>query len=197
MDPKMLATVAAAGGGGAAPQSSGGDIANQLMELVAPILASPKGQMMAQAIMQQMGGPQGIAQMLGGGGGGPPSNMGPRTMNGLEQMGGRGGQPDMEMLTQGGGASGPNGPEAASEMDMIRDYMAGQKQGAMTTEQELDDVSNKMGVSPDDFPTPEEIKALNSGKITPEQFDAKWGKGAAKEMMETEEDDGGDHDYDD
>lgn len=73
----------------------------------------------------------------------------------------------------------------------------------MSTEQELDMVSKKMGSGDPsangDFPTAKEIKALTSGEIDPKEFDAKWGKGAAKEMMDNadgeQSDDDGDHEY--
>lgn len=64
--------LAAAGGGG-----GGGDMIQQLMQLAGPILASPQGQAMAQALMQQIGG--------GGSGGGDPRAM-------MAQMQGGGGQ---------------------------------------------------------------------------------------------------------
>jgi len=61
--------------------------------------------------------------------------------------------------------------------------------GAMTTEEELEDVSNKMGSgdpSKDgNFPKKQELYDLMKGNVAPEEFDAKWGKGAAKEMMST------------
>lgn len=71
---------------------------------------------------------------------------------------------------------------------------------AMSTEEELDMVHKKISQDPSDngdFPTQKEIDALNSGKIDPKEFDAKWGKGAAKEMMDNGDDDAddGDHEY--
>lgn len=75
----------------------------------------------------------------------------------------------------------------------------------LSTEQELKDVSDRMGMNDPsgdgNFPTRADIKALNSGGITPKEFDAKWGKGAAKEMMDNADEengpapDDGDHEY--
>jgi len=76
------------------------------------------------------------------------------------------------------------------------------------TKSELDDISKRMGSgdpSEDgNFPTQAEIDALNAGKISPAEFDRKWGKGAAAEMQDVgkgneendgDEDDPGDHEY--
>ena len=54
-----------------------------------------------------------------------------------------------------------------------------QKQGVMSTEQELDMVHKNIGggdpSADGNFPSAKELKLLNSGEITPKDFDAKWG----------------------
>lgn len=61
-----------------------------------------------------------------------------------------------------------------------------------TTEQELEDVSNKMGSGdPSDdgnFPTNAEIRSMLNGQMTTKEFDMKWGKGAAAEILGAQED---------
>lgn len=171
------------GGGG----QNGGDIANQLMELVGPILASPKGQQMAQAIMAQMGGGGGgdpmamMQQMMGGGGGmpTPPPQGGSRQMNPLEQGGGRMGSPDMEAMTQGGGDAGPNAqtmqnPSTEAEMAMVQGAINGGPEGG-----------GGGGAMNSDGPTPQEVQLLKSNPSprNMQNFDKLFGPGAAQTAL--------------
>lgn len=63
----------------------------------------------------------------------------------------------------------------------------GGPQKPQTTEEELADVSKRMGMSGDpsadgNFPTRREISDLLGGYTSEKEFDAKWGKGAAAEL---------------
>lgn len=96
--------------------------------------------------------------------------------------------------------NGPGGSQKPGNQDTVRDQL--NKQQGMSTEDELDMVHKNLGKTGDpsedgNFPTAAEIKALTSGQLDPKQFDAKWGKGAAKEMMDNadQENDDGDHEY--
>lgn len=93
------------------------------------------------------------------------------------------------------------GPRGISGQENMGGYLNANKSGT-STEDELADVSRRMGGTPEDngdFPTQTEIDALLSGKISSIEFDAKWGKGAAAEMQdkapEPMDDDPGDHEY--
>lgn len=108
----------------------------------------------------------------------------------------------------------PNiGAPGAPGQAIMGAYMNRNK-GAPSTEDELSMVQKNMGsgdpVDDGNFPSQKDIDMLNSGKIDPKAFDAKWGKGAAKEMMEDpdtdndpttrkipgeSDDDDGDHEY--
>lgn len=61
----------------------------------------------------------------------------------------------------------------------------------MSTEQELDMVNKNMGgpVEDGNFPSQKEIDALMNGRIDEKAFDAKWGKGAAAEMLDNSDPD--------
>jgi hypothetical protein len=96
------------------------------------------------------------------------------------------------------------GDKAPSNQDTVRDQL--NKQQGPSTEDELDMVHKNMGSgdpsADGNFPTRQELKDLNAGVISPKEFDAKWGKGAAAEMMDeadknapSVEDDEGDHEY--
>jgi hypothetical protein len=79
--------------------------------------------------------------------------------------------------------------------------------GPVSDEEELADIQNKMGGATGpksgdpsangDFPSQSEITALENGEISPKAFDAKWGKGAAAEMLNKSTDNADQYEGDD
>lgn len=180
---------------GGAPPGGGGDIANQLMQLVEPILQSPKGQMMVQALMSQMGGGGGgdpramMAQMGMGGGGGNPAaggtGPGPRMSTDSDIM-------EMERANMGG-RTDPRPPQEVDE------YASGEpsripdpRQTPMpSTEDEMAMVQKAMngggggGGMNADGPTPQEVQMLKSSPSprNMQNFDKLFGPGAAQAAL--------------
>lgn len=176
---------------GGAPPSGGGDIANQLMQLIEPILASPKGQMMAQALMQQMQGGG------GGMGGQVPQNM-PQS-----PMIGRGTDMDVVMADQfrndlSGGVQHLQRPPmddmATGESGPMPDPR--QTPMPMSTEDEMGMVQQMMGGGGgapqggggginQGGPTPQEVQMLKSNPSPRNQqnFDKLFGPGAAQQAL--------------
>lgn len=106
------------------------------------------------------------------------------------------------------GGYAPNiGARGAPGQSIMGAYLSRNKAARDATQSEIDDIQKRMGGTPEDngdFPSNAEIKALNSGKISPTEFDKKWGKGAAQEIMDDydpgddaaqKERDDGDHEY--
>lgn len=183
-----------AGGGG-------GDIANQLMQLIEPIMQSPKGQMMVQALMSQMGGGGGgMAAMMGGGtsGGMPPMPGGGAPLSGAPQ--GRGGpmtDSDLEGMMQTRNQMRPDMPpqEFVEEPGGPAD-MAPRQTPMPTTEDEMNMVQQMMGGGGggapgggggmnSDGPTPQEIQMLKSSPSprNMQNFDKLFGPGAAEAAL--------------
>ncbi len=198
---------------GAPPSSGtqGGDIAGQLMQLVQPILASPKGQMMAKALMAQMGGQGGQAGAMPpdptqAAGGGYPSQMrgantmgrGPVTDSELGEME----QAEQEMIRPNLPPKGVNDAYSAYSEDMPED--TNQTPKPMSTEDELAMAQQMMGqskagsmdagtVSPSDkggmnqgqAPTQQEIEMLKSRPtdMNCSNFDKLFGAGASARIL--------------
>jgi hypothetical protein len=202
-DPRMAM---AAMQNGMAPSSQGAGIAAELMNLLEPVLSSPKGQaMMGQAIQALTGGSDPRAAMAGG----MPNGPGGPMVRG-------GGMPDMaNPMGMAGPATDGDLTEMLNQADAMRPDLPPQKRDGYTgadpedepmddprqtppsTEEELEMVRQMMGggdpVADGNFPSQQEINALLSGKIDEKAFDAKWGKGAAVEILKGDEEDNQGH----
>lgn len=119
--------------------TNGGDIAQQLMSLVQPILSSPKGQAMASAI---------ISQLQGGGGGGMP----PMGTSAAQAMGGNGSDMETAQFADENDMARPEAPRAP-----VDDYATGEVGPRGAPQQ----VPNTGGLN-QDGPTPQEVQMLKS-----------------------------------
>lgn len=199
----------------AVPAGGGSDPKAQLMQLLnGTSTPAPTGGSggMAQAITQSMGSdPRSrFAAQMPNDAGSVPVRGGSNYNTGAEPMGMAGPATDGDLLAMADANQNVRGrlrkQNMTGDMTGFSDDVAPiddirQTPKPMSTEDELADVQKRMGSDPSDdgnFPTRAEIKALNSGEMTPQEFDKKWGKGAAAEMMDEPEavkDDEGDHEY--
>lgn len=135
------------------------DQLQQLMALAGPLLKSPQGQQMAQAIMAQMGG---------GGGADPRAAIAPAAPGGMPQsMPGANPAAPAPMGEEMG-----NSPSTEDELEMARQQMGGGMEGGHN------------GMNPDG-PTPEEIQMLKTKPTDQncENFDKLFGDGAAAKVL--------------
>lgn len=178
----------------AMPTGGGGDPKAQLMQLLSgagsPTPAGGGG--MLQAI-QAMGSdprsrsstmiPDDNAEMIR-----QNANSGANVYNaGAEPMGNAGPMTDSELQDMDRLQDKVRKDRPTPDYDSTGKDKSGKR--PMSTEEELDDVQKRMGedkndpIGNGDFPPQAEIDALNEGRISPMEFDKKWGKGAADEMM--------------
>lgn len=156
------------------------DILQQLAALAGPVLKSPQGQQMAQAIM---------AQLQGGGGGDPRAAMAQNPMGpptGQDQT-------DVSMANGRPVGRGPVTDMEVENMDRANSNVSGQPT-QMSTEDELAAAHQAMGNQGgvpntggmnSDGPTPQEIQLLKSSP-TPRNvanFDKLFGPGAAEQVL--------------
>jgi hypothetical protein len=147
----------------------GGSILDQIKQLAGPILASPQGQAMAQAIMSQLGG---------GGSGDPRAQMAQNPMG--PPTGQDEGNPAVNM--RGGSAMG-RGPATDGELEGMNDTR-NQMRPDMPYQQGMDEGGS--GGLNSDGPTPDEIKLLMSNPSPRNQanFDKLFGPGAAQQVLQ-------------
>jgi hypothetical protein len=136
----------------------GGNILDQIKQLAGPILASPQGQAMAQAIMSQMGG-----------------GADPRVQMAQNPTGAPTGQDDGNpAVTMRGGSVMGRGPATDGELEAM----------SQTQNQMRPDMPPQGGLN-SDGPTPDEIRLLMSSP-TPRNianFDKLFGPGAAEQYL--------------
>jgi hypothetical protein len=178
------------------------DILQQLQQLVAPILASPKGQAMAQAVLSQMGGANGAdprVRMAANPTNDPPGfdTANPAVNLHGGSMMGRGPATDME-VTDAMAARNQMRPDLPPLDEEA--MMSSPREG--TTEDELEAARQAMGNQPGvpntggthvdqggginkDGPTPQEAQMLRSNPSPRNQanFDKLFGKGAAQMVL--------------
>lgn len=162
---------------------AGNDIIQQLMQLAGPILASPKGQAMAQAVLSQMGG---------GGGADPRARMAQQMPPGPTP----GRSPAAMASPMGDGTDESDmvgAPSTEAELAMAQRMMGqgpgdmsdgGTGPGSMNPQTQGQDQGG--GINKDG-PTPQEAQMLRSNPSPRNQanFDKLFGKGAAQMVLQS------------
>lgn len=190
----LQALVGNVGGRGMTPQ--GGMAPNPMVDAIKAAMGSPRissgDPMLDRMATAQAGDPR----MQAVRGGGRPENLGAIGYGAI----GPGGDGDLLDMAEANQSVRGSLPKEYMGMDTtgFTDDMAPMKDKRQTpvpsTEEELADVQRKMGgengppsrsgdpAENGDFPSQQEIRDLLGGYTSEEEFDAKWGNGAAQEL---------------